>query len=375
MAGSWQRITWRGRNARAWVPDPIAAEDYDVAAAVARRTERAAAQLRRADELLPVAWEPMARVLLRAEGVASSNIEGLRARIEEVVLAEVDDTGADPAAAWIADNLAVISDAIRASRRRRLSMEALNRWHRRLMRHSELPSAMVGRLRTSQGWIGGTSPLDAVYVPPPEGRLPELMRDLVGFADREDLDAVTQAAVLHAQFETIHPYGDGNGRMGRLLVGWLLARRLHVWLPPPVSVLIARDPGGYLSGLHQFREGSVEDFIGWFADIVARAGEASAVLCGRIGTLLTGWDERVADLRADAAARRLVAMLPAHPVLTAAVAAALTQVSERSARNALEALADRQIIAPAGVRSATPGRPRAWWVARELLDLVAAWAR
>ncbi|MDZ7732438.1 MAG: Fic family protein [Acidimicrobiia bacterium] len=92
---------------------------------------------------------------------------------------------------------------------------------------------MVGRYRDAQGWIGGSSPLDAGLVPPPPAHLPYLMDDLVAFANADEPDPVTQAAVLHAQFETIHPYGDGNGRLGRVLVGWLLARRLRIALPHP----------------------------------------------------------------------------------------------------------------------------------------------
>jgi len=85
------------------------------------------------------------------------------------------------------------------------------------------------------------------------------MDDLVAYANTDHFDPVTHAALLHAQFETIHPYGDGNGRLGRILIGWVLARRRLVdKLPPPISVLIARDPGGYISGLHLFRDGSVD---------------------------------------------------------------------------------------------------------------------
>ena len=69
------------------------------------------------------------------------------------------------------------------------------------------------------------------------------MEDLVAFANEDRLDPVTQAAVLHAQFESIHPYGDGNGRIGRILIGWVLCHRLDLTVPPPVSLIIARDPG------------------------------------------------------------------------------------------------------------------------------------
>jgi len=374
MGGRWSQITWQGRKARAWLPDPIATDACALGVGVARRTERAAAAVRRADERLPGTWEPIARILLRTEGVASSNIEGLRAPIEAVAAAEVDGTAADATAASIADNLVVVTEAIRASHRTRLSVATLNRWHKRLMRHSDLPSPMVGRFRDAQGWIGGASPVDAMYVPPPPDRVDELMADLITFANRSDVDPVTQAAVLHAQFETVHPYGDGNGRLGRVLISWLLARRLRVALPPPISVLIARDPGGYLSGLYQFREGPLDAYVGWFADVVTRAGDASVVLGERIQALLADWDQRVGDLRADATARPLVRLLPEHPVINAAVAAKRLDTSERAARGALDALTERGIVAPIDVRAMGLGRPRSWWLARDLLDLVGDWA-
>lgn len=374
MSGRWSHIVWQGRRARAWVPDPIRSNTFDVGVGVARRTERAAAAVRRADERLPGTWEPIARILLRSEGVASSNIEGLRAPIEAVVAAEIDDSDSSQTAAWIADNLAVVTEAIRASHRTGLSVTALHRWHKRLMQRSDLPPRMVGRFRDAQGWIGGTSPADAVYVPPPPDEVAELMADLVAFANRTDVDPITQAAALHAQFETIHPYGDGNGRLGRVLVGWLLARRLDVALPPPISVLIARDPGGYLSGLYQYRDGSLDAYVGWFAEVVTRAGDASVVLGDRIQRLLADWEQRIADRRADAGARKLIVVLPEHPVINGAVAAERLGISERSARSALDALAERGIVTPIEVRSSTPGRPRSWWLAGELLDLVGEWA-
>jgi Fic family protein len=372
MTGQWASIEWQGRPARAWLPDPVADRDLDVGTTVARKTERALAAVRRADERLPGTWEPIARILLRTEGIASSNIEGLQAPIEAIVAAEVDDSGVDRTAAWVADNLAVVRDALRSSAA--LTTTSMHRWHRRLMRHSDLPPEMVGRHRRAQGWIGGSSPRDAVYVPPPPSEVGPLMRDLVTFANRRDLDPITQAAVVHAQFETIHPYGDGNGRLGRVLISWLLARRVEVVLPPPVSVLIARDPGGYLSGLYQFRDGSLDAYVGWFAEIVARAGEASIVLGDRIRGLLAEWLERVGDLRADAAAVRMVEVLPEHPVLNSALVTERLGVSERAARSGLESLAQHGVVSPVDVRASGAGRPRQWWVARELLDLVGAWA-
>lgn len=241
------------------------------------------------------------------------------------------------------------------------------------MRHGTLSHELIGRFRTSQGWVGGATPVDAVYVPPPPESIGPLMTNLIAFANRDDFDPVTQAAVLHAQFETIHPYGDGNGRLGRVLIGWLLARRLGLALPPPVSVLIARDPGRYLSSLLLFRQESPDPLISWFADLVTRAGEASLDLGEQVRVLLTDWDQRLRGLRADAAARRVTAQLPAQPVINAALAAEGAEVSERSARNAIALLVGRGILAQLEITDTGVGRPRSWWVSRELLELVTTW--
>ena len=84
---------------------------------------------------------------------------------------------------------------------------------------------------------------------PPPNELAALLDDLIIFANRDDVEPITQAAVCHAQFEIIHPFGDGNGRVGRMLIAWLLIRRLALMVPPPVSVAIAADVAGYASGL------------------------------------------------------------------------------------------------------------------------------
>lgn len=151
MGGRWTPIEWNGRRARAWVPEPLAALDLELGTSAARKSEQAATSVRRADELLPGSWEPIARILLRTEGVASSSIEGLRAPIEAVAVGEVDDTAVDRDAAWVADNLMVVATAIRATRRA-LSTTSLRRWHHQLMRHSNLPPGMIGSPSGTTAW-------------------------------------------------------------------------------------------------------------------------------------------------------------------------------------------------------------------------------
>ncbi len=369
-AGRSVEVDWGGRRVRAWVPAPLEERDLTLSTATARVAERAAAALQLADARLPSEWEPLARLLLRHEGVASSGIEGLREPIESVLVAE--RTGAGGTAGWVADNLAVIDGAL-STAGEPLSIELLHRWHERLMRHGRLPAHMVGQFRAAQGWVGGTSPIDAAFVPPPPPEIPRLIDDLISFADddRGDLDAVSRAALAHAQFEAIHPYGDGNGRLGRVLVSRVLRRSgVTARSTAPISVAIAQDPSGYLSGLHLFERGDHDRWVRWFAETAARAATATEHLVGQAGRLLGRWNELTTELRADHTARAMLDRLPGSPVLSAQDVAALLGVSERSGRTALSALAACGILSPVDdVREARSGRARRWFAATELLDL------
>lgn len=375
MSGVEVPIEWNGRTVAAWVPDPLSARDVSLSERTVRLTEQAAAAARRGSDALPEEWHALARLLLRAEGVASSFVEGVRAPLADVAAAELDPSVGETAA-WVADNLSASLEAIGEAHGNPLSIDSLHRWHRRLMAgSSHLPEHLIGATRDVQGWIGGTTPLDAALVSPPPERIEPLLEDLVEFVNRSDLDAVTQAAVAHAQFETIHPYADGNGRVGRILVGWILTRRLRLATPPPISVRVATDRGGYLSGLTLFRLGQVDPWVAWFAGVVAQTGDAATSLVRAVDELQSRWADRLRDVRIDATARRALGLLPAHPVLSAATVADELGVSERAGRDALQALAARNVLEPFRVAGEASGRPRRWWVAAELLSLVAAWSR
>jgi Fic family protein len=368
--GHEETIVWNGAPVRAWVPAPLAGHSFDVTTRTARRTEQAIAAVRAGGEY-PARFEPVAMLLLRAEGVASSFIEGLRTPLVDVAAAEIGSTE-NATARWVADNLAAVVEALHAPGRD-LRVEDLHQWHERLMGASPLPAEMIGAFRTQQSWIGGTSPRDAVFVPPPPERVASLMDDLISFVNAEGTDPVTQAAVAHAQFEAIHPYGDGNGRLGRVLIGWILARRLGISLPPPVSVLIARDPGGYLAGLTMFRLGQLDPWVDWLASALLRSSEAAQALVVRFEHLNDLWQQRLGDVRVHATARRVLDLLGQHPVISSDLVAEQLQVTERSARTALGLLADKDILRPYARPSSRAGRPRRFWVATELLELVSGW--
>jgi Fic family protein len=368
--GHEKRIDWNGHPVNAWIPRPVADQDLSTSTATARQTEQAIAAIRGSGQLSG-RFESVALLLERAEGVASTWVEGLRVPLVEVAAAEIGETR-DRSAMQIADNQSVVRHAL-AAPEQDLQIADLHQWQRQLMGSSALPGAMIGRFRMTQSWVGGTSPRDAALVPPPPDLVEPLMADLVAFANSEQSDPVTQAAVAHAQFETIHPYADGNGRIGRILVGWILARRLGITRPPPVSVFIAQDQGGYLAGLTLFRMGHLDNWVMWMSSVLLLAGDAATSVMTRSEELLNEWNGRIADLREDATARNVLDLLGEHPVVSSELLVTRLGVSSRAALNALQALASAGIVQPYEKTPLRPGRPRHYWVAGELLNLISGW--
>ncbi|HVL28622.1 MAG TPA: hypothetical protein VM390_10775 [Acidimicrobiales bacterium] len=226
-----------------------------------RATERAGAALQRVEDRVTPRFETLARLLLRAEGMASSYIEGVRAPAELAAVAEVDAEVVDATSAWVADNLAVVDASLAHARSgAALRTADLHGWHTTLMAHGALPGELVGRYRRLQNWIGGATPREAAYVHPPAEHVSALMRDLLAVANAARLDPVTQAAVVHAQFEaTIHTATATAGWGGSSSAGcWPGARgcgsrRRSAWSWPvrPVATCpaspagaMATSPGG-----------------------------------------------------------------------------------------------------------------------------------
>lgn len=339
----------------------------------------AAAELTLAASVMPADVEPLARLLLRAEGVASSYIEGVRAPLADVVLAESASAGAHTPARWVAANLAAVSEAVRAAHDQPLSVGMLCDWHRTLMTGSPTPARLVGRLRDEQGWVGGATPLDAALVTPPPDEVPALVDDLVAYANAAGLDPIAQAAIAHAQFELVHPFADGNGRVGRVLVSWLLARHLSLVTPPPVSGRLAADPGAYLSGLTLFRLGQHDEWVRWFAQAVAGAGQAQRRLLEELEQLRERWRHDLAGarggraVRRDAVAWQVLELLPRHLVLTSATVAEHTGAQPRAARGALQDLVAAGVLVEHRTDRPLPrGRPARLYISPELLGLAGA---
>lgn len=377
LAGTEVPVVWRGRRVSAFVPQLLAERDLSLDAKAAARCGAAEVSVSQGAEALGDDYAPPARLLLRAEGIASSYIEGVTAPVVDVVLAEHDHRGAQTPAAWVAANLAAAEEAIvHASGTDALGVGELCRWHEALMAGSPTPAHHVGCIREEQGWIGGPTPFEAHLVTPPATMLDGLLADLLAFVNGCDLDPITAAAIAHAQFEIVHPFADGNGRIGRILISWLLTRRLRLLTPPPVSVRLAADVGGYTAGLTQYRFGQTSAWVAWFADAVSGAGRAQQQLVSDVERIRTGWEtklsahRKVRGLRSDAGARRVLDLLPRHLVLTAPVVSSALGLTRQGAGTALRTLADAGVLTPyrATERSGR-GRPAQLYVSEELLGL------
>lgn len=363
-------IVWNGRRAKAFVPALLSERDLRLTVRTSQATAKAAAEVGFAASGLDADYEPLARLLLRAEGVASSLIEGVQAPVAEVVLAEAMVTS-DSAAAWVAANLAALSEAVAEAPTGQLSIDLLCNWHRILMTGSPTPARHVGVVRNGQGWIGGTDPTVAALVTPPPDRLGPLLDDLVAYGNRTDVDPIAQAAVAHAQFEVIHPFADGNGRVGRVLVSWILTRRLHLVVPPPVSVAMAADVGGHLSGLAFFRLGNLDSWVQWFAEATGRGSQAQQELVNEVDALPRQWNEDLTTMkvRQSSGAWRVLELLPRHLVLTSDLVVRECGLTSKGATAALRTLERAGVLTDYGSRPTGPGRPRRIFVSEPLLAL------
>lgn len=356
---------------RAFVPDRISAlqpaVDFDTAQVIEAAT-RSIEALNDSDTVGGL--EAVGPLLLRSEAIASSRIEGFDLSQRNLARALVDPRAARGTARVVADNVRAMEAAIDlGASARALDLPSVLTIHEALM--ADAPSRIgPGRLRHEQNWIGGRlqSPRDARFIPPPEELVEDLMSDLVAFLARSDLPAVAQAAIAHAQFETIHPFLDGNGRVGRCLIHVILRRRgIVTAFVPPISIALAARPALYVDGLTTYRDGGIGPWCASFAEATERAAVMSTRLATDIGELLESWRERAGRPRRGSAAARILVALPAFPIVSAGTARDAIGLRHQRALEGLKVLADHHVI-----RQISSGRYDRQYAADELLELIEA---
>jgi Fic family protein len=365
-----------GRSARqafsyyAYLPDPIAGMELLLPGPLARdvaAAERELAQLQGQASFLGL--EALSRQLLRAESVASSRIEGLSLSQRRMAQALFDPKAADATARAVLGNVKAMEQAIAiGDSADRITVDHLLGVHAALFEGTG-DQSMAGQLRSSQNWIGGNShsPRNAEFIPPPEDQVPSLLEDLCDFLAREDMPGLIQAAIAHAQFETIHPFADGNGRVGRALIHVVLRRRQLVpSVVPPVSMILATNAARYIDGLTRFRSGHLLDWCAMFMATMQTAIARSEELAAQLGDLQERWRSAAGHPRRDSTAEKLIRAFPGRPILDGKIAASLAGVSDEAARTALLALEEAGVLRPVVLGKK---RNRAW-EAPEVIELL-----
>ncbi|HMG39961.1 MAG TPA: Fic family protein [Acidimicrobiales bacterium] len=370
----------QGCRYSAYIPDRLVGRELFLSGTTAADVSDAEAALAGFDNQVSslVDTEALARLLLRAEAVASSHIEGLVVGGRRLLRAEaagaLGETAVDVTTAEVLGNIDAMNFAIQQLAGA-VTIEGILEIHRLLLA-STPQKHLAGRLRDAQNWIGGSSynPCSAAFVPPPEGDVEDLMADLCAFINDDTLSPVAQAAVVHAQFETIHPFVDGNGRTGRALVHVVLRRRgLTTKAVPPISLILATRAEDYVAGLTSFRYlGSpdqpaavdgVNHWISTFAAATTRAAVDAGDFEERIDALKATWRDRLGGVRAGSATAELVERLPGTPIVTVQGVAEMLGRSVTSIGEAIDRFAEAGILT-----QITTGRRNRAWEASEVVD-------
>ena len=310
---------------------------------------------------------PIADLLMRGEMVASSRIESVNAPLDMVAAASLGVR-----VHVNARLVAAAGDATRAlsdvADRRHLEADDLLSAHRTLLAPLAADvEEQVGRLRSVQNWIGGSdySPRGALHVPPPADEIAADVDDLIVFLRRQDLPALAQAAIAHAQFEGIHPFVDGNGRVGRALIHAAVRRRgLTRQVTVPVAAAMMAQGERYTRALDLYRAGDPDPIIELVAQSVGRATAAAQESSARILALPEAWRARTGARRGSAQERLLDSLLE-HPVLDAEDAQALTGASSSATYGALD-----RLVADGVLRIAVARKRDRVWVAAAVIDEV-----
>ncbi|HEX4730746.1 MAG TPA: Fic family protein [Solirubrobacterales bacterium] len=317
-----------GRQSRAgryeaFVPDPVAEYEPELSSATSTLAERAGLSVRElnADPEGLLSPEGLGRQLLRSEALASSQIEGLNISPRKLAEADLADRDGHHKAQEIVGNIRALELATEiGADADPLDVDAITRIHREMTTGTSL-DRIAGQLREEPSWIGGRSPVDAEFVGPPWQKVRPLLEDLCEFMDRDDISPVAQAAIAHAQFELIHPFGDGNGRVGRCLIQVIFRRRkLAPRYLPPVSIVLGANKDAYISGLESFREDQVDGWVLQFARAVETASEQARSFSSSVAELQEAWRTKLGRVRSDAAVLSVISLLSKFPILTTGVA-------------------------------------------------------
>lgn len=354
----------------AYIPARLAALDWsfdtEVTAAIA---DAQSAVVEAQSYAKQVGLSTIANQLLRSESMASSQMEGVNVPSHRALVKTDVGRQHRPGAQAALANVEAVRWAYEWARGTDpFSVDGIRAIHERLAAADRWLAPFGGQIRERQNWVGTDrhTPAGAEFVPPPPEEVAPLLEDLCSFLNRVDLPPVAQTAIAHAQFETVHPFPDGNGRVGRALIGASLTRsRICREVVPPLSLILARDKAAYVSALTAFRFSSPRPWLLLLAESLEIAARASTQLAASIVELQDRWREQVGRVRADSSVDRIIRALPGDPMLSAERAAAITGRTPTAARNALAALEAAGVL-----QLVTVGRRNRVWESKGLFALI-----
>jgi Fic family protein len=287
---------------------------------------------------------PMSAILLRTESASSSQIENLTTSAKQLALAEIDESEKANAMTVIG-NVRAMEAAIRLSRT--IDESTVLAMHRELLRHQLGFEEHAGVLRDELVWIGdgNAGPREAQFVAPHHERIEPALADLIRFIERDDVPALVQVAVAHAQFETIHPFVDGNGRTGRALAQAMLRNKgvvSHTTIPLSAGLLV--DTQTYFDALTAYRAGNAAPIVSRFAEAALFAAASGRTLVERLAAQLDDSRERMSGVRAHAVAWKALPLLIGQPVVNAKYLKAQLGLNDVTVQRALELLTERGVL-------------------------------
>jgi len=354
--GTYHRSTAAGEVVQAFVPYPLPPRNPSLR--VTGELERLHAEALTGLARLDVAGRMVPSTgwflygFVRKEAVVSSQIEGAQATLRDVVTFEATQETARPhEVEEVCNYVHAINYArgeLASPKGLPLSTRLLCESHRRLMKGARGADKAPGEIRRTQNWIGGTRPGHARFIPPPPEHVAEALAQLERWLHSDDpLPPLIKAGLAHVQFETIHPFLDGNGRIGRLLITLLLEH----WklMPHPLlylSLAFKRHQSDYYARLSAVRtDGDWEGWTAFYLRCVREAADDGVEVAGGLFELL-GKDRRrlASNRRATVAAIQLLDLLPDHPVTTAVRVARLLKITAPTARKAVDVAVESGIL-------------------------------
>jgi Fic family protein len=363
VTGKYVETTVAGETVRAFVPNPLppklTKKDLASLQEPIRAAEAALERLRLAGEMIPsVDW--FVYSFVRKEALLTSEIEGTQATLADVM--SYEQTG-QSGSSDIAD-VEEVTNYVRAANYafEQLSSEKglpvssrlLDECHHRLMQGVRGKNKQPGEIRRSQVWVGGTRPSNAIFVPPPWGQVRGLLGTLETYIHSDDdLPPLLRIAAAHVQFETIHPYLDGNGRIGRLLIALLLAH-WHVLDAPLLylSVYLKEHQAEYYNQLGSIRKnGTWTDWFGFFLEGTKQIATIAAATATSLNKQVNGDRKTVISAESvTVSAIQLFEALPKHPVISMPLVTRILSTSKPTASKAIDLLIRQEILTEIGDR-------------------------